>query len=291
MEKLGARFTWKEKHGCPPFVLEAQGLAGGNVDVDVSESSQYLSGLLLAAPMAAGTLVLTVAGNKVVSWPYVALTLQVLTDCSIAFVVETRESGTWSRADWRDIKEARPGQVRFIVSPGAYKARNRRVEGDWSNASYFLAAGAIGPNPVTVAGLRPDSLQGDRFMLDILERMGANVAWNGNDVTVSPGELAGIDVDMGACPDIVPTVAVTAALGQGVTEIRNVAHLRIKESDRLSAVAAELGRIGARVEVLEDGLRIDPGLPARRARGRGHPVHHVWRPPHRHVPLPAGAGR
>lgn len=256
--KLGARFTWLEKPGCPPFILEASGMQGGSVDVDVSESSQYLSGLLLAAPMADETVVLTVAGDKVVSWPYVALTLQVLTDYSIAFVVETRDSGSWTRADWREITEARPGQVRFVVSPGAYKAQDRRVEGDWSNASYFLAAGAIGPNAVTVEGLRLDSLQGDRYMLEILKRMGADVSWQGDAVTVAPAELKGIDVDMGSCPDIVPTVAVAAALGQGVTTISNVAHLRIKESDRLSAVATELGRIGTKVEVLDDGLRIDP---------------------------------
>ena len=263
LTRLGASLAFQEKPGCPPFVLEAAGLSGGVVDVDVSESSQYLSGLLLAAPMASGTLVLNVAGSKVVSWPYVALTLQVLTDYGIAFVVETRDSGQWSKADWRELREAAPGRVRFIVSPGAYKAQNRRVEGDWSNASYFLAAGAIGPRPVTVSGLRRDSLQGDRVMLDILARMGADVTWDGDAVTVSPAELRGLDVDMGACPDIVPTVAVTASLAQGETVIRNVAHLRIKESDRLSAVATELGRFGVSVEVLADGLRIDPStLPA-----------------------------
>ncbi|THB69825.1 MAG: 3-phosphoshikimate 1-carboxyvinyltransferase [Desulfovibrio sp.] len=259
LAKLGSTFTYEENQGCPPFILETNGMAGGNVDVDLAESSQYLSGVLLAAPMAADTLIVNVAGDKVVSWPYVALTLQVLEDFGIAFLVETRDgSGNWNRTDWREIKEVKPGSIRFVVSPGAYKAQDRRVEGDWSNASYFAAAGAIGPRPVIIEGLRRDSLQGDRVILDILQQMGADVQWQGDSVTISPGELKGVDVDMGACPDIVPTVAVAASLAQGETLIRNVAHLRIKECDRLSAVATELGRVGVQVDVLEDGLRVHP---------------------------------
>jgi 3-phosphoshikimate 1-carboxyvinyltransferase len=132
------------------------------------------------------------------------------------------------------------------------------VEGDWSNASYFLAAGAVGEKPVLVRGLRRDSLQGDMAILDILARMGARVDWGPLGVTVSGQGLHGVELSMGACPDLVPTVCAVAARASGPTTIRDVAHLRIKESDRLSACADELRKVGAEVETFEDGLTIIP---------------------------------
>ena len=139
---------------------------------------------------------------------------------------------------------------------------------DWSGASYLLAAGAVGRKPVLVTGLRADSLQGDRVMLDLLRAMGASVAVREDGIQVSPSRLHGIDVDMGDCPDLVPTIAMIAAFAEGVTRIRNIAHLRIKECDRLSACAAELARIGVKAEETEDSLTIcgcgpaSPSVPA-----------------------------
>lgn len=258
LEKLGVRFSFEGRPGCPPFFMESDGLAAGETEVSLEESSQYLSGLLLAAPLAAGKVCITITGNKAVSWPYVALTLKVMSDFKIAFAVEALEHGVWKRAPWRSLKSVEPGRVRFLVKPSQYAPCRYRVEGDWSNGSYFLAAGAIGPNPVRVEGLCVDSLQGDRQILDILTRMGAKAAWDEHGVTVSPGRLQGVDIDMGRCPDLVPTVAVTAAAASGQTVIRNVAHLRIKESDRLAALAAEIRKVGCGVEVLADGLSITP---------------------------------
>ncbi len=262
LQSVGVEIEWLGKPDFPPFVLTTVGLPGGRVIVDMEESSQYLSGLLLAAPMARNTLAIEIGGNKTVSWPYVALTLQTLLDFGLDVSIEKRVRGHWDPMPLSQASGFQPGEARFVVRPGNYQPGNYQVEGDWSNASYFLAAGAVGPNPVTVTGLRPDSLQGDRAILDILERMGATVAWNENGVTVSPPAdgLRALDVDMGSCPDLVPTVAVTAAMAQGETVIRNVAHLRIKESDRLAALASELQKIECGVQVTEDGLRITPGF-------------------------------
>ncbi len=258
----GVSFVWEGRQGYPPFVLETSGLPGGTVCIDMAESSQYLSGLLLAAPCAFSEMTIELGGDKVVSWPYVALTLQTMEECGVDFRVQTlNEKKVWTTAPWRAVQQAPPGGVRFTVTPGPYASGGRRVEGDWSNASYFLAAGALGSRPVTVAGLRRDSLQGDRVMVDILAAMGAEISWKDDTVEVAPpatGELQGIDVDMAACPDIVPTVAVVAAFAATPSRIRGAAHLRIKECDRLQATANELGKTGADVQVLEDGLRIFP---------------------------------
>lgn len=258
---LGPRFVWQGRPGYPPFVIETRGLPGGEVGVSLEESSQYLSGILLASPLAASPTTVSVLGDKVVSWPYVSLTLSAMADFGAEVAVETLEDGVWTRRDFTQVTGVVPGAIRFKVRPGTYRARAYAVEGDWSNASYFLAAGAVGPRPVRVSGLRRDSLQGDRTILDILAAMGATAAWDGQGgVTVSrpEGGLRGVDVDMGHCPDLVPTVCAVAAQAAGTTMIRNVAHLRIKESDRLDACATELRKVGALVETFDDGLAVTP---------------------------------
>ncbi|GAB7081379.1 3-phosphoshikimate 1-carboxyvinyltransferase [Megalodesulfovibrio paquesii] len=258
LEAQGAVFRWEGTVGNPPCIIEAHGLAGGDVEIDLEESSQYLSGLLLAAPMAREATTLTIGGRKTVSWPYVSLTLQAMQDFGVDVTVQELTDDGWKLVDWQTLREVAPGRFRFLVNPGAYRSRDYVVEGDWSNASYFLAAGILGPGAVTVAGLRQDSLQGDRAILACLEALGATPRWEGGTVTMSPTPLHGAELDMGHCPDIVPTVAVAAAFADSPTIIRNVAHLRIKECDRLDAVATELRRIGTMVEVLADGLRIVP---------------------------------
>jgi len=258
----GATVEYLEKEGCPPLLLRASGLLGGEAVISMEESSQYLSGLLLAAPLARRPLTVAVGGEKAVSWPYVGLTLQTMELFGTASQLEVLQQGEWQPEDWRSRQQVIPGRMRFHVPYGMYMGRELTVEGDWSNASYFLAAGAVGPRPVRVRNLSPDSQQGDKAILDILKRMGAAVVWEQGAVTVMPSPLRGVGVDMGACPDLVPTVAVLAAFAQGETQIGNVAHLRIKESDRLEAVAAILRQAGADVQVLSDGLHIEPLLGA-----------------------------
>ena len=264
LQSLGARFSFEEKQGYPPFVLDTDGLSGGDISLGMEESSQYLSGLLLAAPFCPSPLRVTLAGEKVVSWPYVGLTLHALESFGISFAVEERQEGGWQPADWKNLHHAEPGRLRITVLPGAYRPGTYAVEGDWSGASYLLAAGAVGRQPVLVQGLLADSAQGDRAMLGLLRSMGAEIKILPEGIAVFPSALHGITADMGACPDLVPTVAMAAAYARGATRITNVAHLRIKECDRLSACARELARIGVRTEEGEGSLTIHgigPELP------------------------------
>ncbi|MFW5489635.1 MAG: 3-phosphoshikimate 1-carboxyvinyltransferase [Desulfovibrio sp.] len=264
LERQGARIQWQGKPGCPPMVIEARGFAGGNDEVNLEESSQYLSGLLLGAPLARTSMDIGLGGRKTVSWPYVALTLQAMEDFGVKVRIFERTDAGYEETDWRSLKGFKPGQVRFRVEPAAYTPREYSVEADWSSASYFLAAGFLG-HPVELTGLRPDSVQGDRAAVDIFKQMGAQVYFDGGTLRIAPGEREGVDVDMGSCPDLVPAVAVAAAFCNSPTRIRNVAHMRLKESDRLAALASQIAKTGCDTKLFPDGLSIDPvKLPAGR---------------------------
>ena len=248
-----------------PATIRAKGLVPqeGSTFTPIScdVSSQFLSGLLLAAPFAAKGLTLLLIGKKAVSWPYVSLTLQAMEEAGLAVAVETLANGAWRATDWRALQKAIPYETRFIVPHGGYAPLSNEaafVEGDYSGASYLLAAGSLGPKPVTVSGLSPLSLQGDAAILEILRAMGAKISWQGKNVTVTPGELNGITRDMGDCPDLVPTVAALAAFARGRTVITGVAHLTEKESDRLAAPAMELAKIGCTVNAADGCLTITP---------------------------------
>lgn len=285
LEALGAGITFTGVPGHLPLIITARGLSqpGGDswLPVPGDVSSQFFSGLLLAAPLARNGLGLMLSGSSSVSWPYILLTLQTLEDAGCAFTAETLERGTWTPRPWRSLSAGRPGMQRFRVLPGLYQpltGAKGAVEGDYSGASYLLAAGAVGPEPVAVTGLARDSLQGDAAILDILQAMGASVTWADGVVTVSPNRLRGIDVHMGHCPDLVPTVAALACMATGVTVIRGVPHLREKESDRLSAPALELAKTGCAVQVTEDGLVITPSpgtLPQGSVYFRAHNDHRM----------------
>jgi 3-phosphoshikimate 1-carboxyvinyltransferase len=272
LARLGAGPSFEQTCGCPPLLLHACGLepalCGGKLLLGMDDSSQYFSGLLLAAPLALGRLSLELAGSKVVSWPYVGLTLQCLTDFGIDFHVETRPDAQqpWQTLPddaWRSLASVQPDCLRVLMQPGPYRAGIHTVEGDWSGAACLLAAGAVGRSPVCVTGLRADSLQGDRALLAVLRNMGARCLITRDAVTVYPSPLRGIEIDMGDCPDLVPTVAALAAFAHGDTRIRNVAHLKIKESDRISAPAAEMRKCGVEVEEFGDGLLVRGLGPAR----------------------------
>ena len=272
LKNQGVSFAYLENKGCPPFVLTTKGLKRGIIEISMEQSSQFLSGLLLAATMAEDRSIITVGGQKVVSWPYVGLTIKVMQDFGLKPEIEVYENNTWQSKTLEEIKQIIPGRIRFIITPGEFKARSYNVEGDYSNASYLLAAGALKDGPVLVHNLNPDSLQGDKEILDILKKMGARVVWHkgqgDSENSAAAGSvlvekqcsrpLHGIEIDMGSCPDLVPTVAVLMALADGPSRITNVAHLRIKESDRLEAVSNELSKMGCKTKLLEDGLEIFP---------------------------------
>ncbi len=259
LENLGADLRWEGRPGRPPLTITARGLEGGmNLGVDAGESSQYLSGLLLAAPLCRKGLGLRI--DRAVSRPYIGLTLQTLEDFGIIFQVKDEEKN--EIPDWRARLRIQAEGLCFFIPAGVYRAGEFRVEGDWSGASYLLAAGAVGAKPLRVAGLKVDSLQGDRALLDILRRMGARMEEHAEGIAVHPSSLRGIEIDMGDCPDLVPTVAALAAFAQGRTVISRCAHLRIKESDRIAAPAHNLRASGITVEEREDGLVIEGGEPA-----------------------------
>ncbi|MFP4392933.1 MAG: 3-phosphoshikimate 1-carboxyvinyltransferase [Desulfohalobiaceae bacterium] len=259
LQELGCEFEWLGEPGYPPFVLNGQNLHGGRTAISLEQSSQYLSGLLLMGPMLHQGLEIAVQGEKAVSWPYAALTLKVMQDfgCRVQIFSRNR-AGHLQQTSLQELQDIVPGQTVFRVPAGEYIPREYRVEGDWSNASYLLAAGLFLPGGVLVQGLDPASGQGDRAFLDILTQMGARLEILEHGVQVLPGSLQGASLDMGPCPDLVPTVAVLASLAQGPSRISNVAHLRLKESDRLQALAQEIVKTGAGVELQPDGLAIAP---------------------------------
>ncbi len=214
---------------CPPLRIEADGLSGGRTVLPEGKSSQYLSSLLLVAPYAAREAELEVRG-EVLSRPYVEMTLDVMADFGIRVA-------------------AAPSLTFFRIPQGHYRGREYHIEGDASGASYFWAAAAVTGGRVTVANVPVPSLQGDAGLVPLLARMGCEVTTRGGGITVSgPGRLVGIEVDMGNMPDVVPTLAVVAAFAEGTTVLDNIAHLRIKECDRLAVMVRELRKMGADVE-------------------------------------------
>ncbi|MCL2457989.1 MAG: 3-phosphoshikimate 1-carboxyvinyltransferase [Desulfobulbus sp.] len=215
--------------GCPPLTILAKGLAGGRTVLPEGKSSQYLSSLLLVAPYAAAPSELEVQG-EILSKPYVAMTLAVMADFGIRV-------------------EAAPTLNFFRIPQGRYQGQTYAIEGDASGASYFWAAAAVTGGRVVVTNVPVPSLQGDAWLLPYLARMGCRVDQAEAGIAVTgPETLEGIEVDMGDMPDVAPTLAVVAVFAEGTTIINNIAHLRIKECDRLSAVVNELRRMGAEVE-------------------------------------------
>jgi 3-phosphoshikimate 1-carboxyvinyltransferase len=215
--------------GCPPLTIDAKGLAGGRTVLPEGKSSQYLSSLLLVAPYAANPAELEVRG-EILSQPYVEMTLAVMADFGIRV-------------------EAAPTLNFFRIPQGQYRGRTYAIEGDASGASYFWAAAAVTGGRVTVTNVPVPSLQGDAKLLPYLARMGCRIEQTASGIAVTgPEILEGIELDMGDMPDVAPTLAVVAAFAEGTTTINNIAHLRIKECDRLSAVVSELRRMGAEVE-------------------------------------------
>lgn len=244
LRQWGADISCVNGTDSPPVLVKADGLSGGDTVIDGSLSSQYISSLLLVAPYLKKTSRICVTGN-LVSRPYVNITLAVMR--SFGGVIEEMEN---------------LDMPCFVIQPVPYRAMNYAVEGDASSASYFWAAAAVTGGEVTVSNIPSHALQGDAAFVDILKRMGCDVKKGETGITVigpEKGELRGIDIDMGKWPDVAPTLAVVAAFARGTTRISGIHHLRIKETDRIKAVAMELQRMGASVDELEDGLVIDGG--------------------------------
>eukprot|EP00913_Durusdinium_trenchii_P028433 g26661.t1 len=240
LNELGGDVVCSGETLCPPVHIRGRGLEGGTTDVAGTISSQYLSGLLMAAPCARTAVELNVAG-ELVSKPYIDMTLGVMRVFGVSVDAGSLE--------------------RFRITPQKYRGTDYDVEPDASAASYFFAAAAITGGEVTVTGLSKSSLQGDVHFVDVLEQMGCEVQWQPDAITVRGGTLRGVDVDMNAISDTAQTLAAVAVFAEGPTRITNIAHVRHKETDRIAAVATELRRLGITVDEADDGLTIHPSTP------------------------------
>jgi len=239
LSTLGVRATAENGTGCPPVIVEATGIQGGNAEIAGSLSSQYLTSLLLVAPYMEDGLDVAVAG-ALVSRPYIDLTIGLMA----AFGVEVAE----------------PEVNRFRVPGGQrYIARDYAVEPDASAASYFFAAAAVTGGRVRIPGLGTHTKQGDLRFVEVLEQMGCSVSRSEDAVeVVGPERLRGVTVDMGGISDTAQTLAAIAPFADAPVRITGVAHNRVKETDRVGATATELRRLGVRVEEHPDGLTIYP---------------------------------
>jgi 3-phosphoshikimate 1-carboxyvinyltransferase len=236
LRRLGARIEYLGPEGYVPVRIEGGTLRGGVLSIDAGESSQYLSAVLMAALKAPGEV--TVEVGALTSRPYVDVTL--------------------AAAAVFDGQIERMGPRAYRVRPSTLRAGRARVEGDYSAACYPAAAAALTGGDVVLEGLTPDSKQGDRGFLDLLAEMGAEIGWARDELRVRGGDLKGVRADLSGMPDQVPTLAALAPFAKGETLIYNVGHLRIKESDRLEAMATELRKLGAEVKEGRDSLWI-PG--------------------------------
>ncbi|MBT4630068.1 MAG: 3-phosphoshikimate 1-carboxyvinyltransferase [Deltaproteobacteria bacterium] len=245
LSQLGANLRCINGTDCPPVEVIAEGLPGGITRLSGAISSQYLTAILLAAPYADKEVQIEIT-DKLVSVPYVEMTLRLMQSFGVSVNHENFRLFHIPRQTYR--------------SPG-----NIFVEGDASSASYFLAGAAITKGSVTVKGCGTDSLQGDARFAEVLEKMGAKVEWEPQQVKLTGNSLNGIDVDMNQMPDAAMTLAVAALFASGPTAIRNIYNWRVKETERLQAVSTELRKLGAEVEEGYDYLVIQPPEQIRKA--------------------------
>lgn len=237
--QLGAKISYLGKEGCPPIKIEGGKIIGGNVNIRGDISSQYLTSLLMALPLAPRDSAISIIGEQV-SKPYLDITLDIMEKFGVYATHDNYQHFTLSGAQQ-------------YQSPGTYL-----IEGDASSASYFYAAGAIGGGPVTVTGLGSNSVQGDIAFLDVIEAMGAIVEKTDHAITVTGGKLQGVDLDLNHIPDAAMTIAAMALFAEGPTRIRNIYNWRVKETDRLYAMSTELRKLGAVVETGKDFIYIEP---------------------------------
>ncbi len=241
LKQIGVDIRAVNDDGCPPVTVHANGINGGSVALNCSISSQFLSALLLVAPYMRKDLEITVTHGPV-SKPYIDMTVDVMMRLGVEVY--------------------REGYQTFKVPSGRiYKAGVYAVEPDCSQAGYFWAAAAVTGSEIKVRGISRTSRQGDLRFTELLDAMGCRIVDETDGITVIGGPLSAIDTDMADMPDMVPTLAVVAAFAKGKTVIKNVAHLKSKESDRLAAVVQELSKMGIETKQSRTGLIINGGVP------------------------------
>ena len=239
LRQLGAEVNYLKNDGFPPLTIKATGLNGGDVDIAGDLSSQFLTALLMVAPLAQDTVNIHIKG-ELVSKPYIDITLALMKQFGVDVI-----NHDYARF------EVIAGQR--YQSPG-----DVLVEGDASSASYFLAAGAIQGGEIKVTGVGRKSIQGDIQFADALAKMGADIEWGDDYIIARGSELTAIDMDMNHIPDAAMTIATAALFAKGTTRMTNIYNWRIKETDRLAAMATELRKVGAIVDEGHDFICVTP---------------------------------
>lgn len=239
LREADAVVTYLKNEGFPPLQIKGKTLNGGEMSVDGSVSSQFLTALLMAAPLFSGDVTIRIKG-ELVSKPYIDITLDTMAKFGVTVENDNYQTFTVS------------GDAKYIA-PGKFM-----VEGDASSASYFLAAGAIKGGTVRVTGIGQNSIQGDIRFADVLEAMGATVVWHDEYIEVTGAPLKGVNMDMNHIPDAAMTIATTALFAEGPTTMTNIYNWRVKETDRLAAMATELQKLGAKVEEGHDYIKVWP---------------------------------
>ncbi|MBO7719034.1 MAG: 3-phosphoshikimate 1-carboxyvinyltransferase [Methanosphaera sp.] len=240
LENLGVDIVSSQSNGTPPIIVKG-GFDGGETDINGSVSSQFISSIIMAAPYSRKPVTLNVRGTFV-SKPYVNMTLSVISKFGIDFEYDTTNVPEYSS---------------YYIEPQKYECADYTIEGDYSSASYMIAAASMLPSKITIKNLYEDSMQGDKIIIDIVEKMGANVTRDESSVTIeSDGCLRAFDIDLSNAPDLLPTVSVLMAVADGESRITGVEHARFKETDRVHNCAVELENVGLDVEELRDGLVI-----------------------------------
>jgi len=235
LQKLGCSINFHGQKGCPPLSISGR-MSGGSVVLDASKSSQYVSSLLIACPLALCDTEIIVENPS--ELPYIDLTLAWL--------------------DEQKIQYTREGYTRFVV-PGSqsYRSFEKTIPADWSSAAFPLCAAALTKSDVSLEGLDMNDTQGDKAIVDYLRQMGANITEESKGIRVQGHALKGCTLDINATPDALPALAVLGCCAEGRTTLTNVAQARVKETDRITVMAQELSAMGARITERPDGLVID----------------------------------
>lgn len=250
LPELGAKINSEE--GFLPLCIEGP-MSGKKIEIDASEGSQYLSGLLMALPLLTENSELKV--SKLVSKPYIEMTLKTLRQFGIEIQNEGLEQFT-------------------ITGKQHYRATNYNIEGDWSSASYWLVASALG-FPITVSGLKKDSLQADKAILKAFELANCKAIWQDDKLTIDGTNRKAFSFDATDCPDLFPALTTFAALCEGISEIKGVHRLQHKESNRALALQNEFAKLGVLIEFQDDLLRIDGGKKFQGATVSSHNDHRI----------------
>jgi 3-phosphoshikimate 1-carboxyvinyltransferase len=267
---IDGRIEATSPHDCPPVIIETKGWSGNRINVAGSVSSQYLSGLMMAAPIAlarGGESITIQVDGELVSRPYVDMTAKIM-----------RSFGADVQLDNTVAVHVRGNTSQGTVYEGTvYKGTDYPIEPDAAAASYFWATAAITGGRIAVQGLSQDSMQGDVGFCEVLRKMGCNVTYEADSIAVAGGTLTGIDIDMNDISDTVQTLAVVALFASGPTRVRGAAHNRFKETDRIGDLATELRKLGATIDEHADGMTIRPPTDIGQLRGAPLETYHDHR--------------